>query len=80
MKILEGVEKVPESKLVLNGDESLLGKLNVKNPCIYYGFNVPIHEDNSLDLNATIFTLFICSACSALMHATAMDFPIPCFL
>lgn len=30
VKILEGVTKVPESKLVLNGDESLLGKLDVK--------------------------------------------------
>lgn len=34
VKILEGVSKVPDSKLVLNGDESLLGKLNVKNKCI----------------------------------------------
>lgn len=62
VKILEGVEKVPESKLVLNGDESLLGKLNVKNPCIYYGFNVPIHEDNSLDLNADAKFCKFCKA------------------
>ncbi|MDO5517574.1 MAG: Mur ligase family protein [Clostridium sp.] len=62
VKILEGVEKVPESKLVLNGDESLLGKLNVKNPCLYYGFNVPIHEDNSLDLNADAKFCKFCKA------------------
>ena len=31
-KILEGVRKVPESKLVLNGDESLLGNMDLKNP------------------------------------------------
>lgn len=62
VKILEGVEKVPESKLVLNGDESLLGKLTVKNPCIYYGFNVPIHEDNSLDLNADAKFCKFCKA------------------
>lgn len=62
VKILEGVEKVPESKLVLNGDESLLGKLNVKNPCVYYGFNVPIHEDNSLDLNADAKFCKFCKA------------------
>ena len=30
-KILEGITLVPETKLVLNGDESLLGKLDVKN-------------------------------------------------
>lgn len=52
VKILEGVVKVPESKLILNGDESLLGKLDVKNPIDYYGFNVPIKENTSLDINA----------------------------
>ena len=52
VKILEGITKVPESKLVLNGDESLLGKLDVKNPVVYYGFNTPIKENASLDLNA----------------------------
>ena len=34
-KILEGVEKVPMSKLVLNGDDSLFGKLPVENETIY---------------------------------------------
>jgi len=52
VKILEGVVKVPESKLVLNGDESLLGKLDVKNPIVYYGFNIPIKENTSIDINA----------------------------
>jgi len=52
VKILEGITKVPESKLVLNGDESLLGKLYVKNPLVYYGFNIPINENTSLDINA----------------------------
>ena len=62
VKILEGVVKVPESKLVLNGDESLLGKLDVKNPCVYYGFNTPIKEDNSLDLNADAKFCKFCKA------------------
>lgn len=52
VKILEGIVKVPETKLVLNGDESLLGKLDVKNPSVYYGFNTPIKENTALDLNA----------------------------
>jgi len=52
VKILEGVVKVPNSKLVLNGDESLLGKLDVKNPVMYYGFNTQIKENTTLDLNA----------------------------
>lgn len=52
VKILEGITNIPETKLVLNGDESLLGKLDVKNPSVYYGFNAPIKEDTSLDINA----------------------------
>ena len=62
VKILEGVHKVPESTLVLNGDESLLGKLNIQNKCVYYGFNTPIKEDNSLDLNADAKFCKFCKA------------------
>lgn len=50
-KILEGINNVPDCKLVLNGDESLLGKLNIQNPTIYYGFNVPIKENQSAEIN-----------------------------
>jgi UDP-N-acetylmuramyl tripeptide synthase len=62
VKILEGVNKVPESKLVLNGDESLLGKLELKNPIVYYGFNTPIKENASLDLNADAKFCKFCKA------------------
>lgn len=51
-KILEGVVKVPSSTLVLNGDESLLGKLDLPNPKVYYGFNQSISENNTVDINA----------------------------
>ncbi|WMJ80809.1 Mur ligase family protein [Clostridium sp. MB40-C1] len=51
-KILEGVKKSPDSTLILNGDESLLGSLNLKNNIIYYGFSVPIDEKNKLSINA----------------------------
>ena len=62
VKILEGINKVPESKLVLNGDESLLGKLELKNPIVYYGFNTPIKENASLDLNADAKFCKFCKA------------------
>ena len=52
IKILEGITLVPETKLVLNGDESLLGKLDVKNPCIFYGFKTAINENKTIDVNA----------------------------
>ena len=51
-KILEGVNKVPTSKLILNGDDSLFGKLDVPNPTVYYGFNKPLNENNKIDVNA----------------------------
>ncbi|WP_460279297.1 MurT ligase domain-containing protein [Clostridium sp. CTA-5] len=61
-KILEGVVKVPSSKLILNGDESLLGKLDLKNPIIYYGFNTPISENSSIDINADSKFCKVCKA------------------
>lgn len=51
-KILEGVNKSPSTKLILNGDESLLGKLNLKNPTVYFGFDTKINDNTEIELNA----------------------------
>lgn len=51
-KILAGIYKTPHSTLVLNGDESLLGELNLPNETIYYGFNAAIDENKTVDINA----------------------------
>ena len=51
-KILEGIIKSPTTKLVLNGDESLLGRIDLKNPIVYYGFETPIKENTILSVNA----------------------------
>jgi UDP-N-acetylmuramyl tripeptide synthase len=51
-KILSGIEKTPNSILVLNGDESLLGDLNLSNKILYYGFNFSSESKNSIDINA----------------------------
>lgn len=51
-KILDGVYKTPNSTLVLNGDESLLGDLDLKNPIVYYGFNCSVDENKKIDINA----------------------------
>ena len=50
-KILEGVVKAPSSTLLLNGDESLLGKLDVTNPTEYFGFNVDPNNGKKADTN-----------------------------
>lgn len=51
-KILEGVNKVPNTKLILNGDDSLFGKLDLKNETIYYGFNKTLNDETAIDINA----------------------------
>ncbi len=51
-KILDGVKKSPNSILVLNADESLLGNLDLKNEILYYGFKTPVNTQNKPSLNA----------------------------
>lgn len=51
-KIREGIEPVENTKLVLNGDESLLGDLGLKNQTIYYGFNCSPNNATKVDINA----------------------------
>ncbi|MGL4873231.1 MAG: MurT ligase domain-containing protein [Clostridium sp.] len=51
-KIMEGLVKTPSTKLILNGDESLLGNLELPNETNFYGFSVPIKEGTTLDVNA----------------------------
>lgn len=53
-KILEGIEKVPNSTLILNGDESLLGDLkdSMENKTLYYGFNDSQSSSKTIDINA----------------------------
>jgi UDP-N-acetylmuramyl tripeptide synthase len=51
-KILEGIVKSPESTLLLNGDESLLGDLKVPNPIVYYGFECSPNKSTTVEINA----------------------------
>ncbi len=61
-KILEGIHNVPTSKLVLNGDESLLGKLDLKNPIDFYGFGVSVNDNNTIEINADAKFCKLCKA------------------
>jgi UDP-N-acetylmuramyl tripeptide synthase len=51
-KIMEGVTLVPETKLILNGDESLLGELKLPNPTTYFGFGLSPTNDKVIDINS----------------------------
>ena len=51
-KILEGIKKTSDSTLVLNGDESLLGDLELNNPCVYFGFNTALDNNKIIDINS----------------------------
>ncbi|WP_338025507.1 Mur ligase family protein [Clostridium yunnanense] len=51
-KIMEGVNLVPDTKLILNGDESLLGDLKVPNPITYFGFGLSPTNEKVIDINS----------------------------
>lgn len=61
-KILEGIRKVPLSKLVLNGDDSLFNRLSVKNNTVFYGFNKELFENSKIDINADAKFCKFCKA------------------
>ncbi len=61
-KIMEGIVKVPDTKLVLNGDESLFGNLNLPNPIVYYGFEQSTNKNNEIDINADAKFCKVCKA------------------
>lgn len=51
-KIMDGIANVPLTTLILNGDESLLGDLNIPNQKLYYGFNCAVNSTKTIDINA----------------------------
>lgn len=51
-KILEGIHLSTNTTLVLNGDESLLGKLELPNKTMFYGFNASIGNNKEIEINA----------------------------
>lgn len=53
-KILDGIEKVPHSTLVLNGDESLLGDLGFQNKTFYFGFNCALSSDKTASTDVDV--------------------------
>jgi len=61
-KILEGIETVPESTLILNGDESLFGNLKLKNEVRFYGFGTKVNENKIVDVNADAKFCTICKS------------------
>lgn len=50
-KIVEGIKNTPQSILVLNGDEPLLGKMDLPNKILYYGFSSPADRSNKTSVN-----------------------------
>lgn len=51
-KIVSGIKNVPMTNLVLNGDESLLGDLDLPNRTLYYGFKCSTNNAKTIDINA----------------------------
>ena len=69
-KILEGIELTKESTLVLNGDESLLGSLDLPNNKVFYGFNANLTDIKTVDINADAKFCKFCKAPYEYNHIT----------
>ena len=69
-KILEGITLTKDTTLVLNGDESLLGNLELPNKTLFYGFNAKINEDTKIDVNADAKFCKFCKAPYEYNHIT----------
>lgn len=69
-KILEGITLTKDTTLVLNGDESLLGNLELPNKTVFYGFNAKINEDTKIDVNADAKFCKFCKAPYEYNHIT----------
>jgi len=60
--LLSAIKMSPDSKLILNGDESLLGDLKLPNPVSYYGFKVGINDNKEIDINADAKFCKVCKS------------------
>ena len=69
-KILEGINLSPNTTLVLNGDESLLGDLDIPNKTVFYGFNAKINENKNIEINADAKFCKFCKAPYEYNHIT----------
>ena len=69
-KILEGITLSPNTTLVLNGDESLLGNLDIPNKTVFYGFNAKINENKNIEINADAKFCKFCKAPYEYNHIT----------
>lgn len=61
--LIDAIKKSPSSKLILNGDESLLGDLDLPNEILYYGFNEGLNSNVKVDINADAK---FCKKCGAM--------------
>ena len=69
-KILEGIKKVEETTLVFNGDESLLGGLQLPNKTVFYGFNCAVNDLQEIDINSDAKFCKICGSPYKYKHIT----------
>lgn len=53
-KIIKGISNSPNSTLILNGDCSILGGLDLPNNKVYYGFNTSKNQNKKLQNNTDI--------------------------
>ncbi|MBA1434732.1 Mur ligase family protein, partial [Bombilactobacillus bombi] len=66
-KIVAGIKKAPQAKLIINGDASIFNSIDLPNPKVYYGFSDSNQEDKDLRAKFNVDGI-LCPNCQHIMH------------
>lgn len=66
-KIVDGIKKAPQAKLIINADASIFNSIDLPNPKIYYGFSDDKHKEQDLRAKFNVDGI-LCPKCHHIMH------------
>ena len=66
-KIVAGIKKAPQAKLIINADASIFNSIDLPNPKIYYGFSDDGHQNQDLRAKFNVDGI-LCPQCQHIMH------------
>lgn len=66
-KIVAGIKKAPQAKLIINADAAIFNSIDLPNPKIYYGFSNQNHEKDDIRAKFNVDGV-LCPKCQHIMH------------
>lgn len=67
-KIIAGIKLVPQATVIANGDASIFSSVELPNPKIFFGFNLP-NDEQTNDIKAPVNTDgVLCPKCNHILH------------